>query len=142
MAATAVCEQYAIELSEMGDKAKHIVPHSLHPTAAATNFMTRRTADGNKTTGDEFKNFIKGNGGSTAIDIVDGLFNGLAGGEYYIIVDNPNDVPTRKQIENRMADQIKNMKPRKAEQIASIMNRPVETNTLVKATTSGCMGNL
>ena len=59
MAATAVCEQYAIELSEMGDKAKHIVPHSLHPTAAATNFMTRRTADGNKTTGDEFKNFIK-----------------------------------------------------------------------------------
>ena len=59
MAATAVCEQYAIELSEMGDKAKHIVPHSLHPTATATNFMTRRTADGNKTTGDEFKNFIK-----------------------------------------------------------------------------------
>ena len=86
MAATAVCEQYAIELSEMGDKAKHIVPHSLHPTAAATNFMTRRTADGNKTTGDEFKNFIKGNGGSTAIDIVGGLFNGLVGGEYYILL--------------------------------------------------------
>ncbi len=51
-------------------------------------------------------------------------------------------MPTRKQIENRMADQVKNMKPRKAEQIASIMNRPVETNTLVKATTSGCMSNL
>merc|ERR1712078_827736 len=49
MAATAVCEQLSIELQDMGAKAAHISPHSLHPTVGATNFLTGRGADGQKT---------------------------------------------------------------------------------------------
>ena len=54
MAATAVAEQFAIELSGMGAKAAHISPHSLHPTVAATGFLNARDADGAKSAGDGF----------------------------------------------------------------------------------------
>jgi NAD(P)-dependent dehydrogenase (short-subunit alcohol dehydrogenase family) len=46
MAATAVCEQLSHELETMGDAAAHISPRSLHPTVAATNFLSGRNADG------------------------------------------------------------------------------------------------
>eukprot|EP00912_Choanoflagellata_sp_UC4_P001664 UC4_evm1s1059 len=121
-ATTAVCEQFAIELEDMGEKAAHISPHSLHPTVAATNFLMKRGKDGGKSTDDEvMKNTIAGIGGFVADDIVDALFSGLADGSSYIIVDHPTDVPTKVQIANRMADQMTGKRPRKAAPLGPLL---------------------
>ena len=75
------------ELENMGSKAIHIAPHTLHPTAAATNFMELRDADGKKR--DEkgsIKAMTKEMGAVSADFIIDGLFNGLDMNQAYIIV--------------------------------------------------------
>jgi NAD(P)-dependent dehydrogenase (short-subunit alcohol dehydrogenase family) len=77
MAATAVCEQFSLELQQMGSAAEHVSAHSLHPTVAATNFLTARGDDGTQTSGDTLKNGIAAVGGFTAEDIISGLFSGL-----------------------------------------------------------------
>lgn len=123
MACTAVCEQLAIELAEMGDKAGHISPHSLHPTVGATNFLARRNAAGQKK--GDLDNAAIGRladmGMTSAQDICNGLFRGLDRGDCYIIVDHPLDVPTTEQIKLRMEDQIQKSRPRKPEQLAMVM---------------------
>ena len=122
MAVTAVCEQFAIELQNMGEKAIHIAPHSLHPTAAATNFMENRDADGKKR--DEkgsIKAMTKALGAATADDIIDGLFKGLDMNQSYIIVDHPLDIPTGLQLSARVADQINQTRPRPAKQLAMMV---------------------
>jgi NAD(P)-dependent dehydrogenase (short-subunit alcohol dehydrogenase family) len=122
MAVTAVCEQYAIELENMGSKAIHIAPHTLHPTAAATNFMELRDADGKKR--DEkgsIKAMTKEMGAVSADFIIDGLFNGLDMNQAYIIVDHPLDIPTGLQLAARVADQINQTRPRPARPLAMMV---------------------
>ena len=124
MATTAVCEQLAIELEEMGPSAAHVSPHSLHPTVAATNFLNRRTAEGAiGLTGKDAKPLddFGRMGVTTAAQLIDGLFDGLQNGDAYIIVDHPADVPTTDQIALRMADQVTQRRPRRAEQLAGVM---------------------
>ena len=77
----------------MGDAAAHITSASLHPTVAATNFLTGRGEDGVQTSGDTMKQGIGAVGGMQATDIIDGLFAGLDEGKYYVIVDHPDDTP-------------------------------------------------
>ena len=122
MAVTAVCEQYAIELENMGSKAIHIAPHTLHPTAAATNFMELRDADGKKR--DEkgsIKAMTKEMGAVSADFIIDGLFNGLDMNQAYIIVYHPLDIPTGLQLAARVADQINQTRPRPARPLAMMV---------------------
>jgi hypothetical protein len=140
MAATAVAEQFAIELSGMGAKAAHISPHSLHPTVAATGFLNARDADGAKSAGDGFmvrtisssssvcpqliKEYLQdlvADGGMGADDIVDGLFTGMDADLYYIIVDDPQDVPTVDQLKMRLEDQITGARPRRPEQLGQLL---------------------
>merc|ERR1712060_285260 len=97
-AVTAMCEQFSHELEDMGTKAAHISPHTLHPTVGATNFLTGRKADGQqKFSGLPLADFAKA-GMTTAEDVIDGLFKGLEEGKSYIVVDHQLDVPTHKQV--------------------------------------------
>jgi NAD(P)-dependent dehydrogenase (short-subunit alcohol dehydrogenase family) len=102
MAATAICEQFSLELEGMGEAAAHISPHSLHPTVAATNFLTSRDDKGLQGKDDQFMSAMAKIGTTTAEDIIDGLFKGLDENKYYIIVDHETDVPTTDQIKHRM----------------------------------------
>jgi short-subunit dehydrogenase len=120
MAATAVAEQFAIELSGMGDKASHISPHSLHPTVAATGFLNARDADGTKSAGNGLVDLVA-NGGMSAQDIIDGLFSGIDCGLHYIIVDDPQDVSTVEQLKRRYEDQSTGQRPREAEQLGQLL---------------------
>ena len=121
MATTAVCEQFAIELEGLGERALHIFPHSLHPTVAATNFMMNSDSEGNAQIDASIKEMLLAKGGtSKADDIVDGLFRGLDAGDYYIIVDGKLDLPTGLQLSNRFADQITQGRPRKPEQLGAL----------------------
>ena len=119
MAVTAVGEQFSIELENMGKKAAHVHPHTLHPTVAATNFLTNRDADGKQQADDGVKKMMSGKAAS-ATDIVDGLFRGLDAGHYYIVVDGPTDIPTYAQISNRMKDQMMKVRPRQPEQLGAL----------------------
>merc|ERR1719433_667592 len=121
MAATAVAEQLAIELEALGERAAHVSPRSLHPTAAATNFMRMRDADGTPQLGEEFKMMLAKGGTSTADDIVDGLFKGLDADKHYIIVDHPLDIPSTEQIAMRLEDQVAGRRPRKPEQLGMML---------------------
>jgi|AntRauTorckE5430_2_1112549.scaffolds.fasta_scaffold133950_1 hypothetical protein len=77
MAATAVSEQLASELEEMGEAAQHVSPHSLHPTIAATNFFNGRDAKGVASQPTSaFRVGMEAMGGTTSDDIIDGLFSG------------------------------------------------------------------
>jgi len=121
MAATAMCEQLSHELEDMGSTAAHISSHSLHPTVAGTGFLEGRDADGSKHIPKELKEFMLKKGISTAENIVDGLFSGLDEGKAYIIVDHELDIPTSKQIAQRMEDQMTGRRPRKPEQLGFVM---------------------
>jgi hypothetical protein len=139
MACTAVCENLSLELQQMGEVAAHISSHSLHPTVAATNFLTERSDDGTKGAGDTAKLGIQAVGGFTANDIIDGLFSGLSAGKYYIVVDHPDDTPSGLQIQARADDMISGARPRRPEQLASLkalvsgafpsLKRPILTET-------------
>eukprot|EP00658_Telonema_sp_P-2_P079719 TRINITY_DN7781_c0_g1_i2.p1 TRINITY_DN7781_c0_g1~~TRINITY_DN7781_c0_g1_i2.p1 ORF type:complete len:361 (+),score=90.64 TRINITY_DN7781_c0_g1_i2:76-1083(+) len=120
MALTAVCEQMAIELNDLGPQASHISPHSLHPTIAATNFMNSRDSDGSM--GSQLPlDLMSKQGVMSASQLVDGFFNGLDRGEHYIIVDHPLDVPTKEQIDMRFKDQIEGRRPRRPEQLFGVL---------------------
>lgn len=125
MAATALCEQFAIELEEMGSAAAHISPHSLHPTVVATNFLSKRSEDGAKELeGAQLTKFLQAVGSkgmSTAPQIVDELFARLDRGEHYIIIDNPMDVPTVKSAAARAADVISRGRPQRPAQLYGTM---------------------
>jgi NAD(P)-dependent dehydrogenase (short-subunit alcohol dehydrogenase family) len=121
MACTALCEQLAIELEGMGSQAAHISPHSLHPTVVATNFLTRRGADGTQNADDAAKKMFGDAGATTAPELIDGLMQGLDEGKSYIIVDHPMDIPTVEQIQMRTQDQIAGARPRKPEQLGAII---------------------
>ena len=121
MAATAVCEQFAIELEEMGPSAAHISPHSLHPTVAATGFLTARDSDGSKSDASGALVKLVGDGGMHAQDIVDGLFAGLDADKYYIIVDDVQDIPTAEQLAVRVGDQINGRRPSRAQQLGQLL---------------------
>jgi len=121
MAATALCEQLALELEALGAAAAHVSPHSLHPTVAGTNFLTSREADGSKAMDETLKNVMLKQGISTAEDIIDGLFRGLDEGKHYIIVDHKLDVPTPQQIARRMEDQMAGRRPRRPEQLGLLL---------------------
>lgn len=121
MATTAVCEQFAIELEEMGSAAAHISPHSLHPTVVATNFLSKRAEDGAKELeGANLNRFLQTMGSrsmSTAPQIVDEFFARLDRGEHYIIIDHPMDAPAIKSAAARMADVISRGRPRRPPQL-------------------------
>mmetsp|Transcript_104467 Transcript_104467/g.322305 ORF Transcript_104467/g.322305 Transcript_104467/m.322305 type:complete len:316 (+) Transcript_104467:76-1023(+) len=121
MAVTALCEQLSLELQEMGSKAAHISPHSLHPTVAGTGFLEGRDADGSKNIPAQVKDFMLEKGIPTAASIVDGLFRGLDEGRSYIIVDHELDVPSAKQIAVRMEDQMLSRRPTKPEQLGFML---------------------
>lgn len=132
MAATAICEQLSIELEGMGAQASHISPHSLHPTVSATNFLTGRGADGEKTQDGAVISKLSQAGMSTVDHIVDGLFRGLEDGKHYIIVDHLLDVPTAQQIAMRMQDQMDGSRPRKPEQLAMMLMMTGDQKALKK----------
>ena len=121
MATTAVCEQLAIELEGMGESAAHVSPHSLHPTVAATNFLTRRDADGTQNGDDTMKNFFGKAGATTAAQLIDGLMQGLDEMKNYIIVDHPTDIPTVQQLQERVEAQKTGARPHKPEQLGAII---------------------
>lgn len=121
MATTAVCEQFSHELESMGDKAAHVSPRSLHPTVAATNFLTGRGEDSVQTRGDEMKQGFAAAGSATADYIVDGLFKALDEDKFYCVVDHATDIPTSKQVAMRMEDQMTGRRPRVPEQLGSIL---------------------
>ena len=58
---------------------------------------------------------------TTADDIIDGLFAGLDGGKYYIILDHPTDIPTPQQIQMRMEDQMTGGRPRPPQQLGMLI---------------------
>ena len=121
MAVTAVCEQFSHELEDMGATAGHISPHSLHPTVAATNFLTVRDDQGKQQGNGAVRDAMLSTGGTTADQIIDGLLDGLGRGLHYVIVDHPADVPTTQQIAARAEDQVSGRRPRKPEQLGSLL---------------------
>ena len=144
MAITAVCEQLSLELESMGKAAAHISPHSLHPTVAATNFLSGRNAEGEMkdVDGAVKKMFVASGDGlmTTADDIIDGLFKGLDDGKHYVIVDNPSDVPTSQQIQMRMGDMVNGQRPRAPEQLGMLLKMADPTAFKKRMETSGAAG--
>jgi NAD(P)-dependent dehydrogenase (short-subunit alcohol dehydrogenase family) len=110
-AVTALCEHVAIELEQMGARAAHVHPHSLHPTVAATNFLGVRNAQGEKRVDVDLGALQRG-GITTAADVVDGLVAGLERDDSYIVVDHPLDVPTNDQLATRLVDVAARTRPR------------------------------
>lgn len=81
MACTAVCEMAERELRRRGPKSDHVLSHSLHPSMARTAIF-----------GDSVLEAVAG---LTAADVVDGMLEQMAEpGRFYLIIDDPADVPS------------------------------------------------
>ena len=119
-ATTALCEQLSIELEGM-ENAAHISPHSLHPTVAATNFLTKRDADGVQHGDSARKEAMASMGTTTAVDIVNGLLDGLGEGKHYIVVEHQTDIPNAQQLGLRVEDIVDGGRPRKAENVGMLL---------------------
>mmetsp|Transcript_81044 Transcript_81044/g.177958 ORF Transcript_81044/g.177958 Transcript_81044/m.177958 type:complete len:328 (+) Transcript_81044:66-1049(+) len=121
-ACTAMCEQLALELEGMGEKAAHISPHILMPTVCGTGFLNCREPDGKKALDDRLKTSLLKAGGFGASEIAEGLFAGLDAGQFYVIVDHPLDIPSIDQVKLRLEDQMKQQRPRMPDNLAMMLN--------------------
>lgn len=101
MACTAVCEMVYHELKSAGMIADHVETHSLHPSMAGTGLF------GSPELRKLVENGVDGvAGGLSAAEVIDSLFDQMAAGRFYCIVDDMQDVPTVEQIARRMQGQI------------------------------------
>mmetsp|Transcript_58333 Transcript_58333/g.156076 ORF Transcript_58333/g.156076 Transcript_58333/m.156076 type:complete len:319 (-) Transcript_58333:81-1037(-) len=106
MACTAICEQMHFELKAAGQKAAHVASHSLHPSMAGTNIFRDPEVTEAITSG-------RGglSGGLSAGDVMDATLSGIAKRTFYIVVDDPKDVPAREQVRQRMESQMAGTEP-------------------------------